>query len=315
MANEEYLNRIITKIKRDFGEEILNFLMDDQIIEIMLNDDGLLWIEKLGEDMQCVGEMAEHKALAVITSVASYKDTEINSQQAILECELPLDGSRFEAILPPISKKPIFTIRKKAIKIFSFDDYVDAKIITNVQKDLLLKAVSLRQNILVVGGTGSGKTTFANAVLDSISAISPDHRIIIIEDTAELQCKSSNKNYLRVDSNYDMLALLKATMRLRPDRIIVGEVRGGEALSLLKAWNTGHSGGIATVHANSAYAGLTRIEQLISEVSTTSMSTLIAEAINLVLFIQKENGGRALKEILKITGFNKQSGQYLFEKI
>ncbi|EAI7269728.1 P-type conjugative transfer ATPase TrbB [Campylobacter lari] len=303
MSNIEFQERIIEKIKREFGD-ILTHLEDKDTIELMLNSDGKLWLEKLGQDMKCLGDFSEAKAKSIITAVSTFLDTTTNADNPILECELPLDGSRFEALLPPIVAKPTFTIRKKAIKIFTLDDYVDSNILTPNQKEILVKAIEDRQNILVVGGTGSGKTTFSNAIIDGISKITPLHRIVIIEDTAELQCSSDNKVILRATDQVDMLRLLKATMRLRPDRIIVGETRGKEALDLLKAWNTGHPGGIATIHANSAKGGLTRMEQLISEATSAKMSKLIAEAVNLIVFISKTKEGRKIKEIIKVEDYH-----------
>lgn len=313
--NDEAKARIITKIEREFGNEILDILNDKLTIELMLNSDGKLWIEKLGQDMYEYGEFSEAKAKSIITSVASLLDTVANADNPILECELPLDGSRFEALLPPIVVTPTFTIRKKATKIFTLDDYVSSKIMIPEQKKKIEKAIEERKNILVVGGTGTGKTTLSNALIDGISRITPEHRIVIIEDTQELQSNSKNKVMLKATDKVTMLRLLKATMRLRPDRIIVGETRGGEALDLLKAWNTGHPGGIATIHANSAYGGLTRLEQLISEVSHTNMGELIAEAVNLVVFIQKTSDGRKIKEIVEVVGFNKELGKYQVNKI
>lgn len=313
--NIEATDRIITKIKREFGDEILTILNDPLTIEIMLNPDGKLWVEKLGQDAYCFGDFLEAKAKSIITSVATLLDTVANTDNPILECELPLDGSRFEALLPPVVSSPTFTIRKKASKVFTLDDYVNAGTITAKQNEVIIEAIESRKNILVVGGTGTGKTTLSNAVLDGIAKISPDHRLVIIEDTAELQCNSKNKVFLRSTRNVSMLTLLKATMRLRPDRIIVGETRGKEALDLLKAWNTGHPGGIATVHANSAKGGLTRLEQLISEVSSTSMAELIAEAVNLIIFIKKTNNGRKVEEIAEVKGFDKVNLEYLINQV
>ncbi|MDN5069412.1 P-type conjugative transfer ATPase TrbB [Aliarcobacter butzleri] len=313
--NDEAKNRIITKIQREFGSDILEILNDKLTIEIMLNSDGKLWVEKLGQDMYEYGNFPEAKAKSIITSVASLLDTVVNADNPILECELPIDGSRFEALLPPVVATPTFTIRKKATKIFTLNDYLSAEIMTVQQKEKIEKAIEERKNILVVGGTGTGKTTLSNALIDAISRITPEHRIVIIEDTQELQSNSKNKVMLRSTDRVTMLRLLKATMRLRPDRIIVGETRGGEALDLLKAWNTGHPGGVATIHANSAYGGLTRLEQLISEVSNTNMSELIAEAVNLVVFIKKTNNGRKIKEIVEVVGFNKELGKYQVNQI
>lgn len=313
--NLEATERIITKIKREFGDEILNILNDPLTIELMLNSDGKLWVEKLGQEMYCHGDFSEAKAKSIITSVATLLETTTNAENPILECELPLDGSRFEALLPPVVATPTFTIRKKASKIFTLDDYVNVGIITSNQKEIIVNAINARKNILVVGGTSTGKTTLSNAIIDGIAKNTPDHRIVIIEDTAELQCSSKNKVILRSTSKVSMLVLLKATMRLRPDRIIVGETRGKEALDLLKAWNTGHPGGIATVHANSAKGGLTRLEQLISEASHTSMAELIAEAINLIIFIKKTSSGRKVEEIVEVVGFDKQRAEYLINQV
>ena len=174
----------------------------------------------------------------------------------------------------------------------------------------IVQAIKDRKNILVVGGTGSGKTTFTNAIIDMIVRVNPEHRIVIIEDTAEIQCSAKNNVILRATEKTDMLVLLKATMRLRPDRILVGEVRGREALDLLKAWNTGHPGGCATVHANSATAGLIRIEQLIAEGTTADMRDLIAEAVNIVVFIEKTAEGRKIKEVIKVEGFDREKQTY-----
>ncbi|OCS39193.1 conjugal transfer protein TrbB [Campylobacter fetus subsp. venerealis cfvi92/203] len=313
--NTEFQERIITKIRREFGDEIINILNDDKTIELMLNSDGKLWVEKLGSDMECWGNFPESKAKSIINSVASFLDTTANSDNPILECELPIDGSRFEALLPPVVSTPTFTIRKKAIKIFTLEDYQNSNILSQNQKNIIENAITTRQNILVVGGTGSGKTTFCNAIIDGMSRLTPDNRIIIIEDTAELQCSSRNKVILRSTDKVSMLRLLKATMRLRPDRIVVGETRGKEALDLLKAWNTGHPGGIATIHANSAYGGLTRLEQLISEATSAPMSELISEAVNLVVFIQKIKGGRKIQEIMQVKGFDKSKNQYITQQI
>jgi type IV secretion system protein VirB11 len=313
--NEEATERIITKISREFGNEFLTILNDPLTIEIMLNPDGNLWVEKFGQEIYCHGMFEDTKAKSIISSVATLLETVVNTENPILECELPLDGSRFEALLPPVVASPTFTIRKKASRVFTLDDYVNAGTITPKQNEIIIEAIQSRKNILVVGGTGTGKTTLSNAVLDGIAKISPDHRLVIIEDTAELQCNSQNKVFLRSNRRVGMLELLKATMRLRPDRIIVGETRGKEALDLLKAWNTGHPGGIATVHANSAKGGLTRLEQLISEVSTTNMADLIAEAVNLIIFIKKTSNGRKVEEIAEVKGFDKSNAEYLINQV
>jgi type IV secretion system protein VirB11 len=265
----------------------------------------------------------------VLTTCASILQTSITRDHPILEGEFPLDGSRLEGILPPICRAPVFTIRKRAPKVFTLEDYRVKGIIgaslgeresanaaqsTPVHAhpiEALRHAVRSRHNILIVGGTGSGKTTLANAILAEIASLCPDDRVVAIEDTMELQITMANSVLLRTSEDANMQRLLRATMRLRPDRIVVGEVRGGEALTLLKSWNTGHPGGIATIHANSAEGGLVRLSQLIYEapearnLSEITIATTIREAIDLVAFIERSHtpAGRSVSELMQIGDF------------
>lgn len=298
MKTEELQDRLNRKIIRELGTNIVSALEDDSVIEIMLNSDGRLWIDRLGEGMSCIGEMSAPNALALLGTIANGLDTVITKSTPILEGELPLDGSRFEGLIPPVVARPTFTIRKKALMVFTLDDYVAQGMMDDAQRMLVSRAVSDKKNILVVGGTGSGKTTLTNAIIAEIVSLTPNDRLIIMEDTAEIQCTAENAVILRTSIDINMQALLKATMRLRPDRIIVGEVRGAEALALLKAWNTGHPGGIATLHANSADGGLVRLEQLIAEAGVQAdMKALIDEAVDLVIFIEKKGVKRVISEI------------------
>jgi len=312
--------RLIKKIKIELGSLCLQALENPNVIEIMLNSNGTLWVEELGKPIIQVGSMQESKVKALLGTIASYLNTTITSTNPILECELPLDGSRFEGLLPPIVNKPTFTIRKKASQIFTLEEYYQQKVLSKEQYIQIKKAIynpknieQNKKNILIVGGTGSGKTTLANAIIDGIVQQTPNDRVVIIEDTAEIQCSAKNAVILRTSDKVDMLMLLRATMRLRPDRILVGEVRGAEALDLIKSWNTGHSGGVATIHANSARAGLTRLELLISEATQAPMQTLIAEAINIVIFITKTKDGRKVKEIIEVIGYDKSKKDYIIK--
>jgi type IV secretion system protein VirB11 len=202
----------------------------------------------------------------------------------------------------------MFAIRKKALRVFTLADYVGQGIMTEAQKDAIERAVADQQNILVCGGTGTGKTTLANAILEAIARISPGHRIITIKDTRELQSKIDNEAALRTSDNVDMTRLLRATMRLRPTRIIVGEVRDASALALLKAWNTGHPGGVGTVHANNAPAALVRVGQLIQEAGVPSAPELIAEAINVIVSIVRTTSGRRVEEVIRVNGYRPEAG-------
>lgn len=312
MDSPEKTERIREKLHRELGPIITRALTDPQVVEVLLNPDGRLWVERLGEEMKCVGEMRASQAEALMGTIATSLSTTITRDQPVLEGELPTDGSRFEGMLPPVVKSPSFAIRKKASKVFTLGEYVGAGMMAATQNAAILEAVKARKNILVVGGTGSGKTTLLNAIIASIAEITPEHRIVIIEDTAELQCTSPNAVALRTADNVTMQALLRATMRLRPDRILVGEVRGAEALALLKAWNTGHPGGLATVHANDAAAGLMRIGKLIEEGLNGGKADKaeIAEAVGLVVVIKRisQPPGRRISEMAAVKGYVEPSG-------
>lgn len=304
--------RLTRKLEAELGSDVMGALRDPTVVEIMLNSDGKLWVERFGEPMRCVGFMSAVNAESAMGSIADALHTTVTRDSPILEGELPLDGSRFEGLIPPVVAAPTFTIRKKAVKVFTLDDYVRSGVMSVLQKEKIETGVAARNNILVVGGTGSGKTTFTNAVIESMTRLAPEDRLVIIEDTAEIQCPAENAVILRSSVAVSMQQLLRATMRLRPDRILVGEVRGGEALALLKAWNTGHPGGVATIHANSAEAGLVRMEQLVSESGmTVGVPMLIGEAVNMVVFIQKTRAvaaGRVVSEILLVDGWDKDAG-------
>ena len=299
--------RLIQMLETALGPTILKLKQDPEVVEIYTNSKSELWIDRLGAGRQNTGILVPPSAVErVILLVAGGKNQIAKEEFPDLSAELPGCGSRFQGMLPPVSSVPIFCIRKKAVKIFTLDDYVASGIMTPLQRSAIEEAVEKRQNILIVGGTGTGKTTLANAILALMT--DSDNRILIIEDTQELQCLAPDTEFLRSRDNYSMTQCLKATMRLRPDRIVIGEVRDGAALALLKAWNTGHPGGIATVHANSAHAGLTRLEQLIQEAVPTPQRDLIAEAVNLLVYIERENFGRKIKEIARMVGY--ENGKY-----
>jgi type IV secretion system protein VirB11 len=314
-ARDEQARRLTDSLKRQLGR-FCPLLTERAVVELMLNPDGMLWVDRLGQPMEAVGKMAASNAESFIATVASTLRSAVTRENPIIECELPqeppFNGSRFEALIPPVVSAPVFAIRRKASAVFTLKEYEHQGIMSARQRAAIETAVAERRNILVVGGTTTGKTTLTNAIIDEMVQVAPHHRLAIIEDTAEIQCAAPNAVVMRATDNVDMQRLLKATLRLRPDRIIVGEVRGGEALAMLKAWNTGHPGGVCTVHANHARAGLTRIEQMIAEVSQTQMRALIAEAVNLIVSIVRTHTapGRRIHEVLAVTGFC--DGDYQF---
>lgn len=305
----ESKRRLILGLQDALGAAVTSALHDPDVVEVMLNPDGNLFIERVGQGIAAAGRMASHDAETVIGKVAHALKTEVDQDRPIISGELPLGGHRFEGILPPAAPAPMFTIRKRASMLIRLDQYVADGIVTPEQVDVIRHSIMNRLNIVVSGGTGTGKTTLTNAILAELVETTPEHRLVILEDTAEIQCAAENHVILHTTDTVDMSRLLKSTMRLRPDRIIVGEVRDGAALTLLKAWNTGHPGGIATVHSNSAGAALTRLEQLVAEVSSQPMPEVIGEAVDLIVSIERAPGGRTVREILKVEGF--RDGRYL----
>lgn len=308
-------DRAKKKLERDMGPLLLDALHDPKTVELMLNADGKLWQERLGEGMKCIGTLRSAQAEAIIKTVAGYHGKEITRIKPIIEGELPLDGSRFAGQLPPIVPAPTFAIRKKAIAIFTLEQYVSAGIMTPAQFDTLKAAVKNHRNILVIGGTGSGKTTLVNAIINEMVLCNPTERVCIIEDTGEIQCAAENFVQYHTSLDVSMTALLKVILRMRPDRILVGEVRGPEALDLLDAWNTGHEGGAATLHANNPLAGLARLKSLITrnESAPSEIESLIGEVVHVVVHIARTSEGRRVQEILEISGY--EGGRYITKSL
>jgi type IV secretion system protein VirB11 len=301
-------------LRTAMGPTIAEALADPEVIEIMINPDGILRLDRLGAGRVDTGTRYDPAQVErIIRLVASHARTEAHANAPIVSAELPPHGEgageRFEGVLPPVSLAPCFSIRKPAAKIYTLLDYVSDGIMPAETARRLSLAVIDRRNILVAGGTSSGKTTLANALLAEMAGL--DERVIIIEDTRELQCAAPDTVALRTRSaaasmigGVSMADLVRSTLRLRPDRIIVGEVRGREALDMLKAWNTGHPGGIATVHANSAIAALYRLEQLVQESVVTVPRRLIAEAIDMIVFIAGRGLGRRVETIARVAGLD-----------
>ncbi len=330
-------SRLQEKLKRELGPVVLGELQNPKTEDVLLNPDGMLWAKRAGEGFVELGSYNQQNAISAMGTIAAWHETVINYERPIVECELPVDGSRFEGLIRPVVSGPTFAIRTKAQRIYTLGEYSQAGI-TSTKDDplnhhrrtshsfvdevkaegldhtgIIKKAIKEKKSILVVGATGSGKTTFANALLLEMAQVAPQDRILIIEDTLELQCDVRNHVQLKAFGNVTMLDCLKACMRLKPTRIVVGEVRGAEALTLLKSWNTGHPGGVATVHANDAQAGLKRLEALIAEATAAPSQTLIAEAVDLVVFIDEEArlaAGRKVREVMAVRGFDHTTMTY-----
>ena len=307
--NAESRLRTDTMLRSAFGPTICDALADPTVVEIMQNPDGTLWTERAGKGRFCNGPVITmNQAERIVRLVASLSGHDVTREHPIVSAELPIGGQRFEGILPPVVQSPSFAIRNHAARVFTLSDYESVGTIDGTGANILRAAVIARRNILIVGGTGSGKTTLANALLSEVAATG--HRVLILEDTRELQCDAEDRVALCTQPTVAMADLLRSTLRLRPDRIVVGEVRGGEALDLLKAWSTGHPGGVATVHANSAADGLDRLEQLVGEVVANVPRKLISAAVDIVVGIENHAGVRRVTDILEVLGSDGPNGSY-----
>ena len=297
-------------LRTALGPSIAAWLEDPIIVEVMLNPDGRLWVDRLSGGLADTGErLAAADGERIVRLVAHHVGAEVHPARPLVSAELPETGERFEGLLPPVVTAPAFAIRKPAIAVFTLEDYVAAGIMAEAQAEALREAVRERRNILVAGGTSTGKTTLTNALLAEVAKTAD--RVVLIEDTRELQCSSPNLVALRTRDGVASLSdLVRASLRLRPDRIPIGEVRGAEALDLLKAWGTGHPGGIGTIHAGTALGALRRLEQLIQEAVVTVPRALIAETIDVIAVLSGRGVDRRLAELARVEGL-KPDGDYL----
>jgi type IV secretion system protein VirB11 len=293
------------KLRRDIGSLVLDALADPKTVEILLNPDGRLWQERLGEVLHCIGTLPNSRGEAVIKTIAGFYGKEVTHRKPFIEAEFPLDGSRFAGQLPPIVQAPTFAIRKRAIAIFTLDRYVSDRIMTVEQCAAIKRAISERKNILISGGTGSGKTTLVNAIINEMVERNPDERVLIFEDTREIQCAAQDAVQYHSTFEVTMTVLLAITKRMRPDRIFMGEMRGPEALDLLMIWNSGHEGGATTLHSNNARSSLSKLRMLISmhPDSPRPIEPLIGEVVHVVVHIARTPAGRRVEEIIEIAGY------------
>ena len=296
-------------LRTALGPSIATYLEDEKIVEVMLNPDGRLWVDRLKGGLAETSEViSAADGERIIRLVAHHVGAEVHANAPRISAELPETGERFEGLLPPVVAAPTFAIRKPAVAVFTLDQYVSSRIMTKAQAKSLRAAVEGRLNILVAGGTSTGKTTLTNALLAEVAKTSD--RVVLIEDTRELQFQAQNLVALRTKEGVSTLTdLVRASLRLRPDRIPIGEVRGPEALDLLKAWGTGHPGGVGTIHAGSGLGALRRLEQLIQEAVVTVPRALIAETINIIAVLSGRGSERRLKELVQVQGLD-ANGDY-----
>lgn len=297
-------------LRTALGPSISGYLEDPSVVEVMLNPDGRLWIDRLSGGLADTGhKVAPADAERIVRLVAHHVGVEVHGGSPRVSAELPETGERFEGLVPPVVAAPCFAIRRPAVAVFTVDDYVEAGIMSATQAEQLKSAVRERKNILVAGGTSTGKTTLVNALLAEVAKTGD--RVVLIEDTRELQCAAPNLVALRTkDGAASLSDLVRSSLRLRPDRIPIGEVRGAEALDLLKAWGTGHPGGVGTLHAGSAIGALRRLEQLIQEAVVTVPRALIAETIDLIAVLSGRGAARRLAELTRVQGLG-ADGDYV----
>ena len=296
------------------GPGLRRLLEDTDVTEIMANPDGRVWVERFGEGMLPTDVTIQPEdAESFIGLVADSAEEVINRENPSLSAVLPRTGARFQGFVPPATPAPSFIIRRRADKVFTLQDYVDDGFMQYGHARAIYDAIHDKQNIVIVGGTGSGKTTLANAILQAI--VETGDRILTIEDTPELQCPAPNSLafYVEPDVGFTWQKAIQDALRSRPDRIVVGEVRDAAALDLLKAWNTGHPGGCCTLHANSAKRGLTRLEALVREAIPSPDPNLIAEAVDLLVYIEGTTEGREIKTVASVRGYD--GNDYLVERI
>jgi len=289
-------------LRTALGPAIAGWLDDASVGEVMLNPDGRLWLDRLAGGLEDTGErLSAADGERIIRLVAHHVGAEVHAGAPRVSAELPGSGERFEGLLPPVVAGPAFAIRRPAVAVFTLGDYVDAGIMSGPQAETLRAAVRARKNVLVAGGTSTGKTTLVNALLVEVAATGD--RVVLIEDTRELQCAAPNLVALRTkDGAASLTDLVRSALRLRPDRIPIGEVRGGEALDLIKAWGTGHPGGVGTLHAGSALGALRRLEQLVQEAVVTVPRALIAETIDVIAVLTGRGSARRLSELALVQG-------------
>lgn len=311
IARNEIADRGRRMLRSAMGPAIAAWLDDPNIAEVMLNPDGRLWLDRLEGGLAATEvTLSAADAERVIRLAAHHVGAEAHAGRPRLSAELPGGGERFEGLLPPVTIAPVFSLRKPARQVFELADYVRRGVMSPQAAQVLAAAVASRRTVLVAGATSSGKTTLVNALLAEMART--EDRLVLIEDVRELRCAAPNMVALRTSEGGASLAqLVRSALRLRPDRIVVGEVRGGEALDLLKAWGTGHPGGVGTLHAGSAAGALLRLEQLIQEAVVTVPRGLIAETVDLIAVLTGRGEERRLSELCCVGGLDAGGGYRL----
>jgi len=295
------------------------YFADGEINEIMINGPDDVFISKHGEDTKVRVKLSAPNIRAAITLIAGLMEKEVGekSKQRVLSARLP--GFRIEALLPPVAVNgPSMCIRRHAARVFSIEEYVASGVISEKYAGLMEQAIAAKENFLIVGGTGSGKTTLMNTAL---SMVPKEERLFVIETVHELKITSPNAVLVECDDEQGMTArrAVRTAMRYAPKRVIVGELRGPEAYDWMDAANTGHPGSAATIHANSASRALGRLENLVlmadMGIPHEAIRVAIADTLQWMFYIKREGSKRAVSEVCRLHGFDRASGDYSLEHL
>ena len=299
-------------------KEIISYMKDPNVFEIYVNPDGKIWVDTFGKGRTYTGKkMLKSTSKQIIYNVAALSSQIVDADMPIISAEIPdtddFDSARFQGVLPQVVFAPTINIRKHPKKIFTLDDYVKQGVMTENQKNVIITAIHNKKNIIAAGGTKSGKTTLLNAILEEVSKL--NDRVIMIEDTPELRCTAKDYVAMHTTKHVTMDDCLRSVLRQTPDRIVVGEVRSGEALALLDAWSTGHNGGCSTVHSNSAVDTLLRLENMTARVSVNPQQTTIGQAVDIIVYLKYVATKRIMEDIIEIKGYDQLNKKYIYNKI
>ena len=310
LINPIVRQRVDHQLEQALGPMIVTSVLTRGTIEVMRDPDGALVVEdECGR--RVIGTMSDRQAELIISTVAALHSRVANALNPTVEAELRIGrvNVRFTGALAPLAAAPTIAIRVPSWTSYTLDDHVAQNMMSRRHAHFIRRAIKEKRNLLIIGGTGSGKTTLANTLLGEID---PAERVIILEELSELRRQSDRHTvYLRTTAQHDLTSLVRTTMRLKPDRIIIGELRGGEALALLKAWVTGHPGSFTTIHAGSAAEALLRLDGLVQEAGVPPQSRLIRETIHLLVVIALTPNGRRITEIATINGYDPANGYQL----
>jgi P-type conjugative transfer ATPase TrbB len=303
-ANQRHLDALA----RALGPVALHAVRDPDVTELYVNASGALYVDTRSRGRVDTGSaLSAEQVFRFLNLVASAHATLLTAARPQLQAELPRElfhAARLQGCIPPLTAAPTFNLRKPPAVVYSLDDYVEARILAPAHREALGEAVRQRQNVLIAGGTASGKTTLANALLREIAGVHPRDRIVILEDTIELQCSARDHLALRTTETLRLQDLVKAALRTSPDRIVVGEVRDEAALDLCDAWETGHPGGCGTLHAETAQGALHRLDRLAQRNNVPPQPELVASAIDLVVVIAGGSSQRRVTEIAEVAGYD-----------